>query len=73
MGVCQTRVLTIACSLMSGCGHKSAESSLGFVFRVRAQTETKIWCVTGMCMLKVVSSETNLDVEGLIIEWGDRV
>ena len=25
----------------------------------------KIWCVTGMCILKVVSSETNLGVEGL--------
>ena len=37
------------------------ESALGFVFGVRAQTEMKIWCVTGMCMLKVVSSE-NLGV-----------
>ena len=41
------------------------ESALGFVFGVRAQTETKIWCVTGMCMLRVVSSETNLGAEGL--------
>ena len=29
------------------------ESALGFVFGARAQTEMKIWCVTGMCMLKV--------------------
>ena len=36
------------------------ESALGFVFGVRAQTEMKIWCITGMCTLKVVSSETNL-------------
>ena len=36
------------------------ESALGFVFGVRAQTEMKIWCTTGMCMLKVVSSEANL-------------
>ena len=34
-----------------------AGSGLGFVFGVRAWTETKIWCVTGMCMLKVVSSD----------------
>ena len=40
------------------------ESALGFVFGVRAQTEMKIWCTTGMCMLKVVSSETNLGVKG---------
>ena len=38
------------------------EIALEVVFRVRAQTEIKIWCVTGMCMLKlkVVSSEPNL-------------
>ena len=34
------------------------ESTLGFVFRVRAQ-------ITGVCTLKVVSGETNLGVEGL--------
>ena len=34
------------------------ESALGFDFG--AQTEMKIWCVTGMHMLKVISSETNL-------------
>ena len=31
------------------------ESALGFVFGVRAQTEMKIWCIIGMCMLKVSS------------------
>ena len=31
------------------------ESALGFVFGVRAQTEMKIWYITGMCMLKVSS------------------
>ena len=36
------------------------ESALGLVFGVRAQTEMKIWCITGMSMLKVVSSETIL-------------
>ena len=41
------------------------ESALGFIFGVRAQTEMKTWCVTGMCMLKVVSSETNLGVKGI--------
>ena len=39
------------------------ESALGFVFGVRAQTEMKIRCTTGMCMLKV-SSETNLGAKG---------
>ena len=41
------------------------ESALGFIFRGRIQTEMKIWCVIGMCMLKVVSSETNFCVKGL--------
>ena len=40
------------------------ESALEFIFGVRAQAEMKIWCVTGMCMLKVVSSETDLGVKG---------
>ena len=31
------------------------ESPLGFVFGVGDQAESKIWCVTSMCMLKVVS------------------
>ena len=38
------------------------ETALGFVFGVRVQTEMKIWCITSMCVLKVVSSETNLGV-----------
>ena len=37
------------------------ESALGFSFD---QTEMKIWHVTGMCMLKVVSSEKNLCAKG---------
>ena len=45
----------------------SPESALGFVFGVSAQTEMKIWCITGMCMPKVVSSETNLGVKGFKI------
>ena len=36
-------------------------TQVGFVFGVKAQTEMK----TGMCMLKVVLSETSLGVEGL--------
>ena len=40
------------------------ESALGLIFGVRAQTEVKIRCITGMCMLKVVSSETHLGVKG---------
>ena len=34
-----------------------AESTLRFSFGVSTQTEMNIWCVTGMCMLKVISSE----------------
>ena len=30
---------------------------------VRAQTRMEIWCATGMCVLKIASSETNLDVK----------
>ena len=33
------------------------ESGLGFSFGVRAWTEIEIWCVKGMFMLKLVSSE----------------
>ena len=40
------------------------ETATGFVFGVSAQTEMKMWCVTGMCMLIVVSSETNSGVVG---------
>ena len=45
------------------------ESALGLVFGVTAQTEMKIWCITGMCMLKVVSSETNLGIKGFNINF----
>ena len=37
--------------------HIKAGRALGFSFGVKAQTEMKIWCVTGMCMLKIVQSE----------------
>ena len=40
------------------------ESSLEFVLGVRAHTEMNLWCITGMCMLKVVSSEANLGNKG---------
>ena len=38
------------------------ENALGFIFG--AKTDVNMWCVTGLCMLKVVSSETNLGVKG---------
>ena len=38
-----------------------AESALGFSFGVRAETEMKIWCVKVMHLLKVGSSEKNLE------------
>ena len=41
------------------------ESATGFVLGVRVQREMKIWCITGTCMLKVVSSETNSGDKGL--------
>ena len=44
------------------------ESALRFVFGARAQTEMKIRCITSMCMLKVVSSETNLGAKGNLIK-----
>ena len=40
-----------------------AESALGFSFGVRAQTESKIWCVKGM---HLTSSEKNLGFKGII-------
>ena len=43
------------------------ESAFGLSFGVRAQTEMKIWCIKGMCMLKIVSSEKNSGVKGLLI------
>ena len=45
------------------------ESALGLIFGVTAQTEMKIWCITGMCMLKVVSSEPNLGIKGFNINF----
>ena len=58
-------MLTIACLLMVGVVKVTsllikAESALGFSFRVRAQTEMKIWCIKGMQLLKVASSEIKL-------------
>ena len=41
------------------------ESALEFIFGVRGPREMKIWCITGMCMLKVVSCETNSVDKGL--------
>ena len=42
---------------MSGHGYVliKPESALGFIFGVKDQTEMKIWCITSMCMLKVVT------------------
>ena len=39
-----------------------AESALGFSFGVRDPTEIKIWCVKGMHMPRLISSEKNLGV-----------
>ena len=36
----------------------------GFSFEVRAQTEMEIWCIEGMFMVKVVSTERNLGFKG---------
>ena len=64
------RVLTIACSLMSGYGqgHESdclkAGSGLRFSFGVRAWTEMEIRCVKGMHRLKLVSCENNSGFKG---------
>ena len=41
------------------------KSAPEFVFGARAPTEMKLSCVTGMCVLTVVSSEINLSVEEL--------
>ena len=35
------------------------QSLPGFSFEARGQAEMKIWCIKGMYMLKVVSSEKN--------------
>ena len=43
------------------------ESGLRFSFGVRTQKEVEIWCVQGMCMLKVVSSKKKrIGFEGLL-------
>ena len=42
-----------------------AGSALGFSFGVKAQTEMKIWYVTGMYMLKIVQSEKKVG----FIKW----
>ena len=47
----------------------NAGSGPGFSFGVRAWTEMEIWCVNGMFILKVVSSEKNLWFKGLNTEW----
>lgn len=44
-----------------------SESAPGFYFGVRTQTEVKIWCAKGMCMLKVASSEKKQGLKVLII------
>ena len=43
------------------------ESALGFSFGVRAQTEMKIRCAKGMCVLIVVSSEKKIHVLRVLI------
>ena len=45
------------------------EGALEFSFGVRGQTEMKIWCITGMCMLNVVSSENKftIGVKGVLL------
>ena len=59
-GVCQQGVLTTAylLSLKVHSGSFFLESELG--------QKSKIWFVTCTCLLKVVSSEANLGVKGLI-------
>ena len=52
----------ITCSLISGYDKITsplilAESALGFGFRGRAMTEIKAWCIEGVHVLKIVSSE----------------
>ena len=41
------------------------ESALGFSFGAIVQTDMKLWCIKGMYMLKVVSSENHLGVKGI--------
>ena len=67
----QSRVLTIACLLMSGRVNitsllAKAGSRVWFSFGVRAWTEVEIWCVEGMHRLKLISSEKYSGFKGLI-------
>ena len=60
VGVCQPRMVTVTCSLISrhGWGYKRAYfawNALGMSIGVRTQAEMKIWCIESMYMLKVVS------------------
>ena len=41
-----------------------AENAPKCNFGVRAQTDMKIWCVEGVHLLKVVSSENLLEIKG---------
>ena len=47
-----------------------AESALGLSFGVRAWTKVKIWCVKGMHLLMVVSSEKIAIMPGLGLGLG---
>ena len=44
-----------------------AGSELGFSFGVRAWTEMEIRCIKGMFRLKLVSSNKNSEIKGLIV------
>ena len=50
-----------------------AGSGLSFSFGVRAWTEMEIRCVKGMLRLKLVSSENNSVVKGLIMLISSKV
>ena len=45
----------------------NAGSGPGFSFGVRAWTEMEIWCVNGMFMLKVVSSQKKFGFTGMTV------
>ena len=70
-GVCQPRMVTVTCSLISrhGWGYKQAYfawNALGMSIGVRTQAEMKIWCIESMYMLKVVSNEKMQVLKGYI-------
>ena len=44
-----------------------AGSGVGFSFGVRAWTEMEIRCIKGMFRLKLVSSNKNSEIKGLIV------